>query len=270
MSLPRVKLRRTGPAIWRESRLGIETAALLRDPVFRGEGVAEGRGQPVLLIPGFMAGDDSLALMTRWLRRTGHHTGKAGIRMNVGCSGKGIDRLEQRLEQLVERQGQRAAVIGQSRGGSFAKVLAQLRPDLVSGIVTLGSPTREPLDVHPAVSAGVKTVALLGGLRVPGLFTNDCLAGDCCSAFWELHDRPLPRGVGFVAVYSKSDGIVNWRACLDPDAQKLAEIRSSHIGMAVHPDGYREIGDALAAFRRRDARAKKPPRRPQLRLVKAA
>jgi triacylglycerol lipase len=268
MSLPRVKLWRAGPAIWRETRLGIETAALLRDPVFRGEGVADGRGQPVLLIPGFMAGDDSLALMTRWLRRTGHHTSKAGMRLNVGCSGKGVVAIERRLEELVQRQGQRAAIVGQSRGGSYAKVLAQLRPDLVSGIVTLGSPTCEPLNVHLAVRTSIRAVAMLGALRVPGLFTSSCREGDCCASFWELHDKPLPPGVGFVSVYSKSDGIVDWRACLDP-AAKQVEIRSSHIGMAVHPDGYRAIAGSLTAFRRRDARAKPRPR-PQLRLVRAA
>jgi pimeloyl-ACP methyl ester carboxylesterase len=255
--------------MWREARIGFETAALLRHPVFRGDGVGDGRGQPVLLIPGFMAGDGSLALMTQWLRRTGHHTSKAGMRLNVGCSGTGIERIERRLEVLVQRQGQRAAVIGQSRGGSFAKVLAQLRPDLVSGIVTLGSPTCAPLDVHPVVRGGVEAVARLGGMRVPGLFTRSCLDGDCCASFWELHDRPLPRGVGFVAIYSKSDGVVNWRACLDPHADELVEIRSSHIGMAVHPHGYRQIADALHSFRRRDARAK-PRRRPALRLVRAA
>jgi len=267
MSLPRVTLRRAGPAIWREARLGIETAALLRDPVFRGEGVADGRGQPVLLIPGFMAGDDSLALMTRWLRRTGHHTSRAGMRLNVGCSGRGIEQVERRLEELVQRQGQRAAIVGQSRGGSFAKVLARLRPDLVSGIVTLGSPTREPLNVHRLVRTGVSAVATLGGMRVPGLFTRSCLEGDCCASFWELHDRPLPRGVGFVAVYSRSDGIVDWRSCLDEGAEHI-EIRSSHIGMAVHPDGYRAIADALHSFRRRDVRAR--PRRVRLRLARAA
>ena len=84
--------------MWREARIGLEAAALLRDPVFKGDGVVDGRGQPVLLIPGFLAGDDSLALMTRWLRRTGHHTSRAGIRLNVGCSGAGIERIERRLE----------------------------------------------------------------------------------------------------------------------------------------------------------------------------
>ena len=253
MSLPGVSLRRTGPAIWREARFGIEAAALLRDPVFRGDGVADGRGQPVLLVPGFMAGDDSLALMTRWLRRTGHHTSKAGMRLNVGCSGTGVERIERRLEELVQRQGQRAVVIGQSRGGSFAKVLAQLRPDLVSGIVTLGSPTLEPLNVHPVTRTAVRAVATLGGLHVPGLFTRSCLEGDCCTSFWELHDKPLPRGVGFVSVYSKSDGIVRWRACLDSAARHV-EVNASHCGMAVNPGAYRAIATALDRFRREERR----------------
>ena len=71
------------PPLWRESRLGLEVAALVRDPVFRGREVEDAKGQPVLLVPGFLAGDGSLGLMTRWLRRTGHHTRKAGMRANV-------------------------------------------------------------------------------------------------------------------------------------------------------------------------------------------
>ena len=91
------------PPLWREPRVAIELAALLRDPVFRGDGVNDGRGQPVFLIPGFLAGDDSLALMARWLRRCGYHTGRAGLRANVGCSGATVERIEDRLEELVRR-----------------------------------------------------------------------------------------------------------------------------------------------------------------------
>jgi triacylglycerol lipase len=255
---PPVSLPLSGrPALWREARVGFEAARLLRDPVFRGEGVVDGRGQPVLLIPGFLASDDSLAVMTRWLRRTGHHTSKAGIRLNVGCSGRGLAGLERRLEALVKRQGRPAVIIGQSRGGSFAKVLAQVRPDLVAGIVTLGSPTLDPLAVHPAVRAGIRGVALLGGLGAPGLFTHDCLEGECCAGFWDLHDRPLPRGTGFVSIYSRSDGIVEWRSCLDPGAIQV-EIESSHMGMAVNPDSYRAIAAALLGF---SPRRKTTPRR---------
>jgi triacylglycerol lipase len=246
------------PPLWREARLGLEAAALLRHPIFRGHEVADGRGQPVLLIPGFLAGDDSLSLMTRWLRRTGHHTSKAGMRSNVGCSARALDRLESRLEQLVERQGQRAAVIGQSRGGTFAKVLAARRPELVSGVVMLGTPQLDPLAVHPVVRAQLLLLGALGTLGAPGLFRRACLEGDCCEEFWELYAGRLPKGVGCVSVYSKTDGIVDWRACLDPGAEHV-EVRSSHIGMAVHPDVYRAVADALAGFRRRHARRRRPP-----------
>jgi triacylglycerol lipase len=248
--------------IWREARIGLETAALLRDPVFKGDGVADGRGQPVLLVPGFLAGDESLALMTRWLRRTGHHTSRAGMRLNVGCSGAAVDRLEERLEKLVKRQGRRAAIIGQSRGGSLAKVLAARRPDLVAGIVTLGSPTCDALNVNVFTRSAIGAVGALGTLRVPGFFSRSCISGDCCEEFWKLHAGPLPRGVGFVSVYSRSDGIVDWRSCLDPSA-KHVEVRSSHIGMAVHPDGYRAIAAALESFRGRDRKGLGKGRRPR-------
>jgi pimeloyl-ACP methyl ester carboxylesterase len=239
--------------------LALEAATLLRDPIFRGHGVADGAGQPVFLIPGFLVGDGSLALMTRWLRRTGHHTRKAGMRLNIGCSGTVVERLEDALERLVERQGRRAAIVGQSRGGSFAKVLAHRRPDLVSGIVTLGTPQLDPLAIHPLVRLQLEAVATLGTLGAPGLFKRACLDGDCCEDFWRQYSSPLRRGAGFVSVYSKSDGIVDWRACLAPGAEHV-EISASHCGMAVNRDAYAAIATALAEFRRREARRRPWPR----------
>lgn len=243
------------PPLWRESRLGLELGSLLRDPILHGEGVSDGRGQPVLLIPGFLAGDGSLTVMGRWLKSTGHYPKRAGIRMNVNCSGSAVERLEERLEELVARQGQRAAIVGQSRGGHFAKVLARRRPDLVSGIVTLGSPQLNPFAINPVVWASVMAVGALGTIGGRGLFNHGCLEGDCCSSFWEDNSADkLPRGVGYVSVYSKLDGVVDWHSCLDPAAAEHVEIRSSHSGMAVHPAGYRVIADSLHDFRRRDAR----------------
>jgi hypothetical protein len=66
-----------------------------------------------------------------------------------------------------------------------------------------------------------------------------------------LHDGPLPDGVGFVSIYSRSDGIVDWHACLDPAAERYVEVDSSHIGMGLNPQVYRAIADALADFRGR-------------------
>jgi triacylglycerol lipase len=239
------------PPIWRESRFGFEVAALLRSRVFKGEGVEHAGGQPVLLIPGFLAGDDSLGLMTQWLRRTGHHTRKAGIRANVACSSESTDRLAERLRQLADSTGQKVAVIGQSRGGNLAKVLAVRNPELVSGIVTLGSPQLDPFDIHPLVRANVYAVGTLGTLGVRGLFKHTCKWGDCCEKFWEELRGPVPDGVGYLSVYSKSDGIVRWRACLDPAAEQL-EIDASHVGMAVSPRAFRAVAQALAEFREVD------------------
>src|SRR2546423_3618253 len=93
------------PPIWRESRIGLEAAALFRSRVFRGIDVEDAGGQPVMLIPGFLAGDDSLGLMTQWLRRTGHRTKSAGMRSNVDCSSAVMERLGERLECPVEPAG---------------------------------------------------------------------------------------------------------------------------------------------------------------------
>jgi triacylglycerol lipase len=269
MKSPALISRSSRPPLWREARLGLEAAALLRDPILRGDGLRDGRGRPALLIPGFLAGDGSLALMADWLRRAGYRPSRAGMRANVGCSGAAHERLEQRLERIVEQQGQRAVVIGQSRGGSMAKVLAVRRPDLVCGLVTLGSPHLDPLAVHPLVRLQVEAVGRLGSLGAPGLFKRACLDGDCCASFWDDLARPLQDGVGFVAVHSRSDGIVDWMACLDPAADDNVEIGASHCGMAVSPAAWRAVAEALERFGRAEARrqAAKAPRVRKLRRV---
>ena len=249
MRAPRLSSLGRRPPLWREARIGLEAAALLRDPIFRGDGMADGRGRPVLLIPGFLAGDGSLSPMAGWLKRAGYRPSRAGIVSNVNCAGVLMARLEKRLERLIARQGQRAAIVGQSRGGTLAKVLAHRRPDLVAGVVALGSPQLNPLAVHPVVRLHVEAVSRLGSLRAPGLLKRACLDGDCCASFWEELAEPLPCGVQLVSVYSKSDGIVDWRSCLDPDATELVEINASHCGMAVSRSAWRAVADALESFR---------------------
>jgi triacylglycerol lipase len=232
----------------------------MRHPIHRGEGIAYADGQPVLLIPGFLAGDGTLGIMTRWLRRTGHHTRKAGMIANVDCGARAFERLEERLEHMAETRGERVAIVGQSRGGNFAKVLAKRRPDLVSGIVTLGSPQLNPVAIHPLVRAQVYAVGTLGTLGARGVFRRSCLWGDCCKSFWDDLAGELPRRVGYVSVYSRSDGIVDWRACLDPGAEHV-EVSASHCGMAVNVGTYEALAAALSDFRVRDRRGRARERR---------
>jgi triacylglycerol lipase len=231
--------------IWGEGRAALEHAALLRDPILRGEGVPHGDGAPVLLVPGFLAGDASLRVMAGWLRRIGHRPCRAGMWANVDCTSRALDRLEAQLERVAERHGAHVRVVGQSRGGTMARILAVRRPDLVERVVCLGAPVFDELAVHPLVRAQVTALGLLGTVGVPGLFSRDCGYGECGARVRAQATGPFPADVDLVAVYSRSDGIVDWRACLDP-AARLVEVRSSHLGMAVHPDVLRVVAHALA------------------------
>src|SRR3954453_22112659 len=184
------------PPMWRESRIGLELAGLMRSEVWRGAGVAPGNNQPVMLVSGLLAGDNSLNFMARWLKATGHRPCRAGIAVNVDCSERAVGKLERRLECLAEDSGQKVAIVGQSRGGSFARVLAVRRPDLVSGIVTLGSPLTHQLAVHPLLRASILGLGALGTIGVDGLMRHSCLWGDCCTCFWDDFQKDFPAGVG--------------------------------------------------------------------------
>jgi pimeloyl-ACP methyl ester carboxylesterase len=233
------------PPIWLEGRAGVEVAALLRSPIWRGAGVVAGEGRPVLLIPGFLAGDGSLATMAHWLRANGYRTHRAGIRVNVDCSAVSCARLEERLETFAYETGQRVTIIGQSRGGTFARALAARRPELVAGVVALGAPTVSQLRIHPVVLAHVGLVGALGSARVPGMLRWSCLRGACCAQF--RADLRADVEVPYTALYSRSDGIVDWRSCLDPAAE-LVEVRASHVGMGLNAEVYGEIAHALRRF----------------------
>ena len=121
--------------------------------------------------------------------------------------------------------------------------------------MTMGSPLVDPLAIHPVARFQVRFVGALGSLGAPGLFRRDCLDGECCDEVRRAAERPFPATVGLVSIYSRSDGIVDWRACLDPAAEHV-EVRASHIGMAVNAEVYATVGTALERF---DAGVARPP-----------
>jgi len=229
--------------MWGELRYSGELAGLLarsalRPPQRRVD------APPVLLIPGFMAGDASLAIMRRWLTRRGHRVATSGILANVNCAERIVSRLEMRLQDLADECDAPVVLIGQSRGGALARSLAVRDPDSVCGLVTLGSPVCASLAVSESVLRTVRWMARLGDLGVPGLFSSNCHEGECCESFREHLAAPLAPHIEAAAVYSRSDAIVDWRACLDPYAD-CVEVDSSHCGMSVHPGVYRVLERVL-------------------------
>jgi pimeloyl-ACP methyl ester carboxylesterase len=203
-----------------------------------------GDGRPVLLVPGFLAGDRSLARLGGWLRGGGWRTYRSGIATNVNCAEPIVARLEARVEGIVERVGRPITIVGQSRGGTLGRALAVRRPDLVETLVTLGSPVRDQLGVHPRTRLAVTAVGLLGSAGVPGLFTHRCTSGPCCARAREDVLGPFPEGVRYVAVYSPLDEVVRVEACLDPWAEQVA-ISTSHVGMGVDARVWRALAERL-------------------------
>lgn len=191
-------------------------------------------GDPVLLVPGFLAGDLTLALMARVLRAEGFRTYRSAIRANVGCTQSAAAQLEARLESIAIRRDSRVQVVGHSLGGMLARGIAVRRPDLVSNIVTLGSPMLAPGAHHRSLSASVDMLVRLSRAGVPGLMAADCVRGGCARQSFAETREPLPADVGFTAVYSERDGIVDWRACVDPLAEAV-QVSASHLGMAWDP-----------------------------------
>ena len=197
-----------------------------------------------MLVPGFMAGDASLAVLAAALRAQGHRTYRSHIHANVGCTLAAAAQLEARLESVAQRRGRRVRIVGHSLGGLLARGLAVRRPDLVSGIVTLGSPLLAPGAHHASLTRSLDALVRLSRAGVPGLMTLECVAGDCARTSFDESRQPLPDDVDFTAVYSRRDGIVDWRACIDPLATSV-EVRSSHVGMAVDPDVLRVVRRAV-------------------------
>ena len=219
-----------------------ELSALLRDPVFRGRGVPRGDGRPVLLIPGFLAGDWTLRVMHSWLDRLGYRSYLSGILLNVHHSERLLAGLRRKVIEIQKDTGSRVSLIGHSRGGLLAKVLAQRRPQIVEQVIALGSPLADWTDLaaitHHAVGVVRTANELAFGRRLnaEGRFT---------------YDLKLPPPVPTTSIYTRADDVVNFRSCLRPDIPALP-VWGSHNGLVVNPEVYRLLGRLLARPQRPD------------------
>jgi pimeloyl-ACP methyl ester carboxylesterase len=234
------------PARWwghhlQEIRWQAELGRLLVDPVYRGEGVPRGDGGPVLLIPGFLAGDNSLSVMAGWLRRIGHRPRPSGIRFNVDCSNRALLSLERRLDLAADAAGRPVALIGHSRGGHFAKALARLRPELVDRVISLGAGLDTPFAISVPTAGAVAAVRAVHARRHPA----GCFTEGCGCAFSEAYRAEFPAHIPLTSIYSRGDGVVRWTSCVVPYA-RCVEVTGSHVGLACNRKAYKVIAEALA------------------------
>jgi triacylglycerol lipase len=217
-----------------------EFTALVRDPIFRGRGIPQGDARPVLLIPGFLAGDWHLRVLDGWLGRVGYRSYLSGILFNVQHSERLLAGLRRKVTEISKETASRVTLVGHSRGGLLAKVLSQRRPQSIEQVITLGSPLADWTDLaamtHHAVGVVTTANQLVFGRRLnpEGRFT---------------YDLKLPPAVPTTSIYTREDEVVNFRSCLRPDIPSIPAW-GSHNGLVMNPEVYRLLGRLLARPRR--------------------
>jgi pimeloyl-ACP methyl ester carboxylesterase len=203
-----------------------------------------GDGHPVLVLPGWLATDASTRPLRWFLRDRGYRAHAWRLGRNLGPRPEVVSGLGARFLGLQEQSGEKLSVIGWSLGGIYARELARRFPERVRQVITLASPFRDP---------EASSVAWLARRRGAALQSREFEARRVQLA------APLP--VPSTALYSRTDGVVAWRSCLEDDGptSQSIEVRSSHCGMGHHPSALAIIADRLAqpadAWQRYEARA---------------
>ena len=218
---------------------------LMTDPVWRGVDVEPGDGSPVLMVPGFLAGDPSFLLMRSWLRRSGYRTHAAGIRWNVDCADRSVRRLEARVAEVARRAGAPVHLVAHSRGGLFARALVRRNPENLAQVITLGSPLGGEFDCSVPVATAVAGVRVAQQLVRPDVRGKGCFTRDCSCGYSADLASPLTDRVRLTSIYTPEDGIVRPSACVVPDATCI-EVSGTHLGLVTNAEVFRHVGRLLA------------------------
>ncbi len=193
-----------------------------------------GTGDPVMVLPGFSASDASTAPLRAYLYLLGHDVRGWGLGFNNGDVQAYLPRMIAEVERWSVSRGARLRLVGWSLGGYIAREVARERPDLVERVVTLGSP----------IVGGPKYTAAAHALQWRGIDL------DSIEAMITAREA-TPLQVPVTAIYSKSDGIVAWQACIDrhnADVEHI-EVFCSHLGLGIHTEVYALIAQRLAMTR---------------------
>ncbi len=232
--------------VMREARGLIELPRLLlRFPALAR--LPRGNGEPILILPGYGAGDGSTMILKGYLRLLGYRARGWGLGRNRGAASESLPRLLRRLGNLSRRSKQKVAIIGWSFGGYLARELARERPDLVRLVITLGTP----------VVGGPKYTAAAKSYRKRGIDI------EAIAAEVEQRSRLADLEIPVVAIYSRDDSVVAWEACIDrlsPNIEHV-EIKSTHLGFGFSADVYQIIARRLAQFESQATPLTTEPRR---------
>jgi pimeloyl-ACP methyl ester carboxylesterase len=211
-------------------------ACSLNPPPFPDDALPRGADRTVLMIPGFLAGDWTMTRLRQFLESLDYRVEPSGVDFNLGPTSRLMTQLGARLLALSAERG-KLALIGQSLGGVLARSLARRHPEAVCHVVTLCTPIRFPITTPLEPFA-----RLLSPLHDPDwLAERDAIAA------------PLP--IPVTAIYSQTDGIVDWRQCVQDAApgQENLRIDGAHSAMGSNPQAQRAIAQVLGRCAREGA-----------------
>lgn len=235
-----------GLSMWLEALAGVEMLLLHATPVYYGLNIPQGDGAGVVLIPGFMASDVYLMEMYAWLERIGYRPFYSGIGVNADCPNLLISRrLNETIDQARRETRGKLHLIGHSLGGIIARSMAASRSAEIASVTTLGAPFRGTA-MHPRVSQLVNLV------RRQILETHEekvlpnCYTARCTCSFLDHLRKDLPSAVSETAIYTRSDGLVDWQYCITENPANDFEVTGTHLGLAFNPDVYRIVAHRLA------------------------
>jgi pimeloyl-ACP methyl ester carboxylesterase len=232
--------------MWQEALVAVEVLLLHATPVYYGLGVPRGDGSGVVVIPGFLANDIYMMEMYAWLKRIGYRPYYSGIGMNADCPNLLIGRkLNQTIEQARSETGGKLHLIGHSLGGIIARSVAGSRPKDVTSVITLGAPFRGT-SLHPRVKDMVNVVRRQILRKHEETVLPDCYTAQCTCSFLDHLRKEMPKGVAETAVYTRNDGLVDWRYCMTENPDNDFEVTGTHLGLAFNPTIYRIIAHRLA------------------------
>jgi len=231
---------------WTEALFAAELVLLHATPVYYGFGVPRGDDSGVVIIPGFLGTDLYLMELHAWLKRIGYRPYFSGIGLNAECPNLLIQRrLNATIEKALAETGRRVHVIGHSLGGVIARAVAHQRPDAIASVITLGAPFRGTV-VHPSVLRAAEAVRLrILDEHGKGVLP-ECYTGRCTCNFLDSLRRDLHGSVLETAIYTRGDGLVDWRYCMTRHPGVDFEVPGTHIGMAFNPSAYSLIAERLA------------------------
>ncbi|MCI0546676.1 MAG: alpha/beta hydrolase [Candidatus Rokubacteria bacterium] len=234
--------------LWREGLTAFDWLSLHTAPVYYGLGVPRGAGEGVVVVPGFLGTDGYLRELFWWLRRIAYRPFLSRIGRNADCLEVLAERLTRTIEAAHRDAGGPVHLIGHSLGGMLAMSVAAARPELIASVATLGSPIRG-IRSHPLVLRASEVVRNRIRRSRGAAERPDCFTGRCeCRAVARFR-AGLPVSMPRIAVYTRTDGIVDWRYCLSGDPGTDHEVPGTHIGLVWNAGVYRLIAAHLARCR---------------------